>query len=336
RERSRRAPGARPRRRTSRSGPIRPWLDSANPAPIFRFRQAAGPGDYEDVPELMAAAVRSDGGRHPARPRLDAVERVGRPRQRVQGAGGVRQRPRHLRRHGGRSRRQGARPARVHRANDPHRLPGRVRHTPDRGPRPEVRLRADRSRGGDPRLLHHAPARTRRHAGTERPPRADAAPVDAAASLAGPVPVAVSSRLRPTPRTFLEASMDHPSTSSRIETLAVHGGERRPGPDGSIVFPIYQGTVFTYDDDASYHDIKYIRLNTTPSQKYLHDKIAALEGAEAAVATSSGMAAVTCCLHTLLKAGDHIIAGDTLYGGTHTFLTEHAPALGWQVTFVDP
>ena len=130
--------------------------------------------------------------------------------------------------------------------------------------------------------------------------------------------------------------MDHRSTPSRIETLAVHGGERRPGPDGSVVFPIYQGTVYTYDDGASYHDIKYIRLNTTPSQKYLHDKIAALEGAEAAVATSSGMAAITTALHTLLKAGDHIIAGDTLYGGTHTFLTELAPALGWQVTFVDP
>lgn len=130
--------------------------------------------------------------------------------------------------------------------------------------------------------------------------------------------------------------MDHRSTPIRIETLAVHGGERRPGPDGSIVFPIYQGTVYTYDDGASYHDIKYIRLNTTPSQKYLHDKIAALEGAEAAVATSSGMAAITTALHTLLKTGDHIIAGDTLYGGTHTFLTEHAPALGWQVTFVDP
>ena len=130
--------------------------------------------------------------------------------------------------------------------------------------------------------------------------------------------------------------MDHRSTPIRIETLAVHGGERRPGPDGSVVFPIYQGTVYTYDDGASYHDIKYIRLNTTPSQKYLHDKIAALEGAEAAVATSSGMAAITTALHTLLKAGDHIIAGDTLYGGTHTFLTEHAPTLGWQVTFVDP
>ncbi|HZM71521.1 MAG TPA: aminotransferase class I/II-fold pyridoxal phosphate-dependent enzyme [Candidatus Cryosericum sp.] len=129
--------------------------------------------------------------------------------------------------------------------------------------------------------------------------------------------------------------MDHPRQPQRIETLAVHSGERRPGPEGSIVFPIYQGTVFAFDEGTGYHDIKYIRLNSTPSQKYLHDKLAALEGAEAAVATSSGMAAVTSCVVTLLKAGDHILAGDTLYGGTHTFLTEHAPALGFSCTFVD-
>ena len=120
----------------------------------------------------------------------------------------------------------------------------------------------------------------------------------------------------------------------RIETLAVHSGERRPGPEGSIVFPIYQSTIFTYEG-GDYHDLQYIRLNSTPSQRYLHDKLAALEGAEAALATSSGMAAVTAILHTLLKAGDHLVAGDTLYGGTHTFLTEHAPGLGIGVTFVD-
>jgi cystathionine gamma-synthase/cystathionine gamma-lyase/cystathionine beta-lyase len=129
--------------------------------------------------------------------------------------------------------------------------------------------------------------------------------------------------------------MEKSGNRPRIDTLAVHGGERRPGPHGSVVFPIYQGTVYTYEDGTGYHDISYIRLNSTPTQQYLHDKLAALEGAEAALATSSGMAAVTCCLHTLLKAGDHLVAGDTLYGGTHTFLTEHAPGLGIAVTFVD-
>jgi len=121
----------------------------------------------------------------------------------------------------------------------------------------------------------------------------------------------------------------------RMSTLSVHGGERRPGPEGSVVFPIYQGTVYTTDDDADYHDIKYLRLSSTPSQTYLHDKLAALEGAEAALATASGMAAITAILHTLLRAGDHLVVSDVLYGGTHDFLTKHAADLGWSYTFVD-
>jgi cystathionine gamma-synthase/cystathionine gamma-lyase/cystathionine beta-lyase len=120
-----------------------------------------------------------------------------------------------------------------------------------------------------------------------------------------------------------------------MDTVAVHGGERRPGPDGSVVFPIYQGTVYEVEPGTSYHDIKYIRLNSTPSQQYLHDKLAALEGAQAAVATSSGMAAVTTILLSLMRAGDHLLAGDCLYGGTHDFLTGRAADLGWSVSFVD-
>src|SRR5580704_18679355 len=120
-----------------------------------------------------------------------------------------------------------------------------------------------------------------------------------------------------------------------MDTVAVHGGERRPGPDGSVVFPIFQGTVYEVDPGTEYHDLKYIRLNSTPSQQYLHDKLAALEGAEAAVATSSGMAAVTTILLSLLRAGDHLLASDCLYGGTHDFLTSRAADLGWRYSFVD-
>lgn len=126
------------------------------------------------------------------------------------------------------------------------------------------------------------------------------------------------------------------SEDPRIDTLAVHGGERRPGPEGSLVYPIYQGTVYSVEPDTDYHDIRYIRLNSTPSQTYLHDKLAALEGAEAALATSSGMAAVTAVLHTVLRPGDHILASDCLYGGTYDFLTQRAGDLGWSYTFVDP
>jgi cystathionine beta-lyase/cystathionine gamma-synthase len=120
-----------------------------------------------------------------------------------------------------------------------------------------------------------------------------------------------------------------------MDTVAVHGGEPRPGPDGSAVFPIYQGTVYEVEPGTGYHDLKYIRLNSTPSQRYLHDKLAALEGAEAAVATSSGMAAMTSILLSLMRAGDHLLAGDCLYGGTHDFLTGRAADLGWSFSFVD-
>jgi cystathionine beta-lyase/cystathionine gamma-synthase len=130
--------------------------------------------------------------------------------------------------------------------------------------------------------------------------------------------------------------MDRPDEDMDIETLAVHGGEPRPGPEGSLVYPIYQGTVYPVEPGTAYEDIKYLRLSTTPSQAYLHDKLAALEGGEAAVATSSGMAALTTALLTLLKEGDHFIASDFLYGGTHDFITHHAADLGWSWTFVDP
>ena len=130
--------------------------------------------------------------------------------------------------------------------------------------------------------------------------------------------------------------MNKESKERRIETLAVHTGERRPGLEGSVVFPIFQGTVYSVEPGTDYHDIKYIRLNSTPTQKYLHDKLAPLEGSEAALATSSGMAALTCTLLTFLRPGDHFLAGDCLYGGTHDFLTHDAANLGWSYTFVDP
>jgi len=120
-----------------------------------------------------------------------------------------------------------------------------------------------------------------------------------------------------------------------MEALAVHGWERRPGPDGSVVYPIYQGTVYSIEPGTAYHDLPYLRLNSTPSQRYLHDKLAALEGAAAAVATASGMAAVTTTLLSVLRAGDHLLASDCLYGGTHDFLTRHAEGLGWRYSFVD-
>ena len=125
---------------------------------------------------------------------------------------------------------------------------------------------------------------------------------------------------------------DHEPT---IETVTVHGDARRPRPEGSLVFPIYQGTVYAVEPGTDYHDLRYHRLSTTPSQVDLHARLAALEGGEAAVATASGMAAITTTLLSLLRAGDHLLASDCLYGGTHDFLTDHADDLGWSCSFVD-
>ena len=121
-----------------------------------------------------------------------------------------------------------------------------------------------------------------------------------------------------------------------IRTLAVHAGERVPGPEGSVVFPVYHGTIFEVPRGTGYHDIAYPRLSSTPSQRYLHDKLAALEGGEAALASASGMAAVTTTLMALLRPGDHLIALDALYGGTYDFLREHAADLGWECSWVSP
>lgn len=101
------------------------------------------------------------------------------------------------------------------------------------------------------------------------------------------------------------------------------------------MFPIFQGTVFESEPGEAYDQIKYLRLSTTPSQVYLHHKLAELEGAEAAVATASGMAAVSSALMSVVQAGGHLLVSDVLYGGTHGLVTDFADRLGWSYTFVD-
>jgi cystathionine beta-lyase/cystathionine gamma-synthase len=118
----------------------------------------------------------------------------------------------------------------------------------------------------------------------------------------------------------------------KLETLLVHAGEPRIG--GSITMPIFQSSTYETKERAGYHDIRYGRLSNTPSHDALHQKLAAIEGAEAALATSSGMSAISTVLLSLLRAGDHLIAQDSLYGGTHDLFAHDFPALGIEVTRV--
>jgi len=120
----------------------------------------------------------------------------------------------------------------------------------------------------------------------------------------------------------------------KTDTLLVHAGEPRPRLDGAVAMPIFQSSTFEESEKRGYHDIRYARLSNTPSHESLHQKLAALEGAEAALATASGMAAVSAALFSVLRSGDHIIAQDGLYGGTHDLIRHDLPRLGIEHTFV--
>jgi cystathionine beta-lyase/cystathionine gamma-synthase len=121
----------------------------------------------------------------------------------------------------------------------------------------------------------------------------------------------------------------------RIETQLIHAGEPRPLICGAVSLPIFQSSTFEYAGQDSYHDLKYIRLNNTPNHVAVGEKLAVVEGAEAAVATASGMAAISAVLLGLLKSGDRLLAQECLYGGTHDFITRDLPSFGIEVDFID-
>jgi cystathionine beta-lyase/cystathionine gamma-synthase len=122
---------------------------------------------------------------------------------------------------------------------------------------------------------------------------------------------------------------------NRIETKIIHAGEPHPRIKGAVSLPIFQSAMFEYAGENSYHDIKYIRLNNTPNHEALHEKLAALENAEAALVTASGMAAISTSLLSVLSAGDHLLAQDCLYGGTHDLLTKDFASFGLAYDFID-
>lgn len=126
-------------------------------------------------------------------------------------------------------------------------------------------------------------------------------------------------------------------TYEHIETKLIHAGEPHPRLNGAVAMPIFQTAMFETksDGDAGYHDLRYIRLNNTPNHVALHTKLAALENAEAALVTSSGMAAISTALLTVLKNGDHLLMQDCTYGGTHSFVTHDFPRYGIAYDIID-
>lgn len=122
---------------------------------------------------------------------------------------------------------------------------------------------------------------------------------------------------------------------TQIDTKLIHVGEPEPRIEGAVAMPIFQSVIFEGWSGTGYHDIPYIRLNNTPNHAVLHAKLAALENAEAALVTASGMAAIATSLLTVLSAGDHLLAHASLYGGTHDLITRDLPSFGISYDFID-
>lgn len=120
-----------------------------------------------------------------------------------------------------------------------------------------------------------------------------------------------------------------------MSTIAVHGTMARADADDPVVQPIVQSVSFV-QDAASETPVRYTRYGNVPNADAVQRRIAALEGTDAGVVLSSGMGATACALLALLRPGDHLVASNMLYGGTHRLLSQEFVALGIGVTFVDP
>ena len=97
-----------------------------------------------------------------------------------------------------------------------------------------------------------------------------------------------------------------------IETKVIHAGEPEPRIGGAVTLPIFQSSTFQYTGQDNYDELKYIRMNNTPTHVALHQKISALENAEAGLVAASGMAAITTTFLALLSPGDHFLAQDDI------------------------
>ncbi len=127
-----------------------------------------------------------------------------------------------------------------------------------------------------------------------------------------------------------------------FETMVIHAGQEPDKGTGALSTPIFQTSTFCFEtvEEGAAKFSKEIpgyvySRGGNPTNRALEIKCAALEGGEDCVATASGMGAIGAVLLGLVKTGDHIVSGDTVYGGTSVVMRTNMPNLGIDVTFVD-
>jgi O-acetylhomoserine (thiol)-lyase len=132
-------------------------------------------------------------------------------------------------------------------------------------------------------------------------------------------------------------------STQKFATKALHAGHDVSKNAGTRAVPIYQSTAYVFNDSDHAANLFalaetgniYTRINN-PTNDILEQRLAALEGGIAAVVTASGTSAIATSFLTLLKSGDHIVASNSLYGGTYNLLAVTLPRHGITTTFVDP
>ena len=142
---------------------------------------------------------------------------------------------------------------------------------------------------------------------------------------------------------YLLTQKNRKMSTQKFATNALHVGYDVSQNAGTRAVPIYQSTAYVFNDSDHAANLFalaetgniYTRINN-PTNDILEQRLAALEGGIAAVVTASGTSAIATSLLTLLKAGDHIVASSSLYGGTYNLLSVTLPRHGITTTFVDP
>lgn len=142
---------------------------------------------------------------------------------------------------------------------------------------------------------------------------------------------------------YLLTQKNRKMSTQKFATNALHAGHDVSQNAGTRAVPIYQSTAYVFNDSDHAANLFalaetgniYTRINN-PTNDILEQRLAALEGGIAAVVTASGTSAIATSLLTLLKAGDHIVASSSLYGGTYNLLSVTLPRHGITTTFVDP
>lgn len=121
----------------------------------------------------------------------------------------------------------------------------------------------------------------------------------------------------------------------RLATVAIHGGRDSRNPGDPIVEPLVQ-SVNHIQAPGTGEGPRYTRYGNTPNAERIQRRLALMEGAEASLVLSSGMAATACALMALLRPGDHLLSSMYIYGGTYRLLMEEFTRQGIEISLVDP